>query len=433
MDIRVELEHVSTVKKRLKVEVPAGIALKEWDQVAGQYKQQVRLPGFRPGKAPVELIKRRFRKNIRSDVLQKLIPDSYDQAIREKGVDPIGEPSLENLTFEEGQPLVYEANFEVHPHIELPQYRGLKVTVESKSLTPEDIDEELNKLRETHSRLVSVDNRPIEEGDYVVVDLHGEYLEEEEAHDPGEPFQEENVVIHVGDEHTHEAFNKALMGASAGEEKEFRVEYASDYPEQKLAGHKLLFTVKVSEIKQKELPELNDELAKDVGDYETLEGLREELKERLSAERERNREIDLGNKLLDQLVASTSFEVPEILIENRIDGMLRDLAFKMASQGLDPSKANVDWMKVRADFRPDAEKQVRANMTLSEIGRREEIEISTQELEQEVEQMAGSMEQPKEKVRQYFQQENRMEGLKTQLIRKKVLKILLESAEVDDN
>ena len=432
MEIQVELEDVTTVKKRLKVEVPASIALKEMDQVAQQYKQHARLPGFRPGKAPVELIKRHFRKSIRSDVLQKLIPDSYEKAIQEKGVEPIGEPSLENLTFEEGEPLVYEANVEVQPEIELPEYRGLKVTVESKLVTPEDVDEELDKLREAHSRLVAVEDQPIQEGDYAVVDLHGEYLDEE-SDSPREPFEEEGVVVQVGDEHTHEAFNKALVGAAIGEEKAFEVQYESDYPEERLAGHKLLFTVKVGEVKQKELPELNDEFAKDLGEYETVNELREKIEERLEGERERNRDIDLGNKLLEELEAHTDFELPEVLVEHRIDGMLRDLAYKMASQGMDPSKANVDWMKVRSDFRPDAEKQVKANMTLAEIGRRENIEISSEELKQEVERMADSMEQPTEKVQQYFQQEGRMEGLRTQLIQKKAMEILVESGEISDS
>lgn len=426
------MEDVTTVKKRLKVEVPARIALKEMDQVAKQYKQQARLPGFRPGKAPVELIKRHFRKSIRSDVLQKLIPDSYQEAIKEKGVEPIGEPSLENLTFEEGEPLVYEANFEIQPEIELPDYRGLKVTVESKPVTPEAVDEELGNLRETHSRLVAVEDQPIQEGDYAVIDLHGEYLEDEESETSRDPFEEEGVVIQVGEEHTHEAFNKALVGTGVGEETTFEVQYESDYPEEKLAGHKLRFTVKVGEIKQKELPELNDEFAKDLGEYETLKELREKIGERLGVEREKNREMDLGNKLLEELAAQTDFEVPEVLVANRVDGMLRDLAYKMASQGMDPSKANVDWMKVRADFRSDAEKQVKANLMLGEIGRRENIEISSETLEQEMAQMAESMEQPTEKVQQYFQQEGRIESLETQLIQKKAVKILVEGAEISD-
>lgn len=431
MEIQVELEDVTTVKKRLKVEVPASIALQEMNQVAKQYKKHARLPGFRPGKAPVELIKRHFRKSIRSDVLQKLIPDSYQKAIQEKGVEPIGEPSLENLSFEEGESLVYEANFEVQPEIELSEYRGLKVMVESKPVTPEDVDQELDTLRETHSRLIAVEDQPIQEGDYAVIDLHGEYLEEESG-SSREPFQEKGVVVQVGGEHTHEAFNQALVDTVVGEEKTFEVQYDSDYPEDKLAGHKLLFTVRVGAIKRKELPELNDEFAKDLGEYETLKELREKIEERLGVEREKNREINLGNKLLEELASKTNFEVPEVLVENRIDGMLRDLAYKLASQGMDPSKANVDWMKVRSDVRPNAEKQVKANMMLTEIGQRENIEIASEELEQEVEKMADSMEQPTEKVQQYFQRKGRLEDLKTQLIQKKSMKFLVESAEIAD-
>ena len=432
MEIQVELEDVTTVKKRLKVEVPASITLQEMNQVAKQYKKHARLPGFRPGKAPVELIKRHFRKSIRSDVLQKLIPDSYQKAIQEKGVEPIGEPSLENLSFEEGESLVYEANFEVQPKIELPEYRGLKVIVESKPVTPDDVDQELETLRETHSRLIAVEDRPIQEDDYAVVDLDGEYLGEE-SESPRQPFQEEGVVIQVGGEHTHEAFNKALVGTGLGEEKTFEVQYESDYPEKRLAGNKLLFTARIGEIKRKELPELNNAFAKDLGEYETLKELREKIKERLGVEREKNREIDLGNKLLEELASKTDFEVPEILAENRIDGMLRELAYKMASQGMDPSKANVDWMKVRSDFLPDAEKQVKANIMLTEIGRRENIAISSDDMEQEVQKMADSMEQPTEKVQQYFQQEERLKDLKTQLIQKKAMKFLVESAEISDS
>ncbi|MDA2929570.1 trigger factor [Acidobacteria bacterium AH-259-O06] len=430
MDIRVQLEDVSTVKKRLKVEVPADIALQEFNQVAGEYKKRARLPGFRPGKAPVQLVKRHFRRSIRSDVLQKLVPQSYDQAIREKGFQPLGKPSLENLTFEEGEPLVYEANFEIHPRIELPEYKGIAVTADLKPVTPEDVDEELEMLREKHSRLVPIEDQPIQKGDYAVIKLHGEYVDAEDHSHPHQPIQEENVVVKVGDEHTHEAFNKALLGMNVAEKRNFEIEYASDYPEKKFAGHKVLFSVEVTDIKHKELPELNDDFAKDLGDYETLQVLRERIKEQLTAQRERNRENDLKSRLLEQLIDRTSFEVPDVLVEDQTDSMIGDLAYQMASEGVDPTKANVNWVKVRADFRPEAEKRVRANMVLSEIGRRENVEVTSEELENELERMADSMDQPKEKVRQYFQQRNRMEGLKGQRVREKALKMLLESAKV---
>ncbi len=163
-----------------------------------------------------------------------------------------------------------------------------------------------------------------------------------------------------------------------------------------------------------------------------MKELREDIEKRLTVEREKNREKDFEDKLLEKLVEKTSFELPEVLVKDRSDAMLTDLAYGMVSQGVDPSKANVDWAKIRADFQPQAEQQVRGSMILSEIGRREDIQISKEELEQELEQMADSMNQPKEKVRQYFQQENRMEGVKSRLLRGKVLKMLLESAKVNN-
>ncbi len=198
-----------------------------------------------------------------------------------------------------------------------------------------------------------------------------------------------------------------------------------------MAGHKLLLTGQIAELKERELPDVNDEFAMDLGDYKTIQELREGIEKRLAVEREKKREEDFENKLLEKLVEKTSFELPEVLVKDRSDAMLTDLAYGMVSQGVDPSKANVDWAKIRADFQPQAEQQVRGSMILSEIGRREEIQISTEELDQELEQMAGSMNQPKEKVRQYFQQENRMEGVKSRLFRGKVLKLLQESAKVN--
>ncbi len=430
MDIRVEFEDVSSVKKRLKVEVPADIALKKLNQVADEYRRHARLPGFRPGKAPVALVKSHFRTKIRGDVIQKLIPESYDQAIRQQGVEPLGEPSLENLTFEEGQPLVYEANFEIHPEITLPKHKGLKISAEQKPVTDEDVQEELERLRDQHSQLVAVEDRSIQEGDYVVVDLQGEYLETAEGEKARESINDENVVVQVGHGHTHEAFTQALMGMDMAQTKEFEVDYADDYPEEKLAGHKVRFNIKVGEIKSKQLPDLNDEFAKDLGEFDTVEQVRSNIRESLSHQREESRESELRNQLVGQLVEKTTFEVPESLVEDRIDSMLRDVAYRMAHQGIDPSKANMDWVKIRADLRPEAEKQVRGHLILSEIATQEKIEVSAEELDGEMKKVADSMGQPVEKVRQYFQQDQRIAGLSQQVAREKVMDRLMQSAKM---
>ena len=429
MDIRVELQDVSSVKKRLKVEVPADAALRELNQVADEYKRHAKVPGFRPGKAPMQLIKRHFGKSIRGDVIQKLIPQSYDQAIRSKGIEPLGEPSLENLTFDEGQPLVYEANFEVRPNIDLPEFKGLEIRVEARTVTETDIQEKLESLRDQHSRLVSMEDRPLQEGDYAVIDLRGEYLGTDPP--PGqEAIHDENVTVKIGDEHTHEAFDRALLGVGIGETKQFEVEYAADYPEQKLAGHKVLFTAQVNDVKKKELPDLNDDFAKDLGDFESLEQLSRDVEVRLQVEQQKSRDSELKNQLTDKLVGRTTFEIPDTLVEDRIDAMIRDMAYQMAYQGIDPSRANIDWVRVRSDFQPKAEKTVRANLILAEIAKSENVEVSPQELENRLDEVAKAMDQPQEKVRQHFQQDDRMEGLKSQIRREKVLEMLFENAKV---
>ena len=203
-DIRLEVEDISPVKKKLKVEVPAEVAGKEFNQIANDYKKHARLPGFRPGKAPLQLVKRRFRKDICKDVLQRLIPESYDQALREREVKPLGDLRIEQLSFEEGESLSYEAQVEILPEITLPEYRGLEVQVPTEALTEEMVEEQLEKIRQRQAPLVTVSDRTTAaDGDYATVDLEGKYLDQDPDGKPAEPIAEKNVTLQLGGEHTH--------------------------------------------------------------------------------------------------------------------------------------------------------------------------------------------------------------------------------------
>ena len=435
MDIQVQLEDLSTVKKKLKVEIPAETALRETNRVANEYRKHARLPGFRPGKAPLELVKRRFQKDIRQDVLQKLIPESYDQAIKEQDLRPLGRPSLENMDFEEGKPIVYEARLEVGPKVSVPPYKGLEVSAEEPTVSEEDIDQEIDKLREKHAHLVSVEGRTVRDGDYAAVDLRGEYVDQSAEGRRKErsqvaPIEEENVLLKVGDESTLQAFNEALLGMSVGEEKTCQVEYPPKYPTEKLAGRKVLFQLRLNEIKKKDLPEANDEFAKDLGDYTTLAQLRERVRADLKELREKNRETALKNKLIDKLVEGESFEIPDLMVEGRLDEKVRDLAYNIAAQGVDPSKANVDWMKLRVQLRPEAEKEVRARVVLGEIANQEHLEVASEDLERELDRMANSVNQPKEKLRQQLEKDNRMEELRGEILRREALSLVFQNAKV---
>jgi trigger factor len=429
MDIRIEVEDITTVKKRLRVEVPAEVAAQEQAEVAERFRRQVRLPGFRPGKAPLEVVKRRFQKDIRDELVQSLLPKTYQRAIRERDIHPLGEPRLGEVHYEEGQPLVYVAEFETVPPVRAPRCRGLEVADEPVSVSEADVDRELEAHRGRLARLVSVSDRAVEKGDYVVVDLIGEHLDHEAPAHRDEPVRQENVTIQVGDPETLEAFNLALPGMNLGEVRSVDAEYPADYPEQKLAGHKVRFQATVTDIKRRELPDLNDDLAKDLG-YDDLAQLREKVRLDLGDSRQRSRKVALRRRVIDKLLADADFEVPDALVEDRIDERIHDLAYNLAAQGVDPAKAKVDWMKVRADLAVEARKDVRARLVLGEIAAQEGIGVSSEEVEAEVQHLVETSNQPPEKVRQQLEKEGRLEKLREDLLRRKALDFVLDNAVI---
>ena len=433
MDIRLEVEDISPVKKKLKVEVPAEVAGKEFNQIANDYKKHARLPGFRPGKAPLQLVKRRFRKDICKDVLQRLIPESYDQALREREVKPLGDLRIEQLSFEEGESLSYEAQVEILPEITLPEYRGLEVQVPTEALTEEMVEEQLEKIRQRQAPLVTVSDRTTAaDGDYATVDLEGKYLDQDPDGKPAEPIAEKNVTLQLGGEHTHKSFDQGLNGMDVGEKKTFEVTYEPDYPEEKLAGHRVRFNVVLNDIKLLDLPDLDDEFARGLGEFENLGKLKDKIREELNHQLEQNRASKLRQELVQKLIDATNFEVPELLVENRIDDKVRDLAYDMARQGLNPTKTDVDWSSMRSDLRAVAEKETRAGLILAKIADQEGFDISPQEVSQELEGLAESTNQPIDKVRQHFQEDSRREGLVDQIRRRKALDIVLEGAKVPE-
>lgn len=362
--------------------------------------------------------------------MQKLIPESYQRAVKEKGVEPLGEPNLEKFDFEEGKPLSYEALFEVRPEIVLPDYRNLEISVGDEAVTQEEIASRLEALREKNAHLVAVEDRPVADGDLVTIDLQGQYLVEEGHSHAHGAIEQENVEVQVGHGNTHEAFSRALEGLNIGEEATFVVDYPEDYPEKKLAGHRIKFTVEVTDIKRRQLPELNDDFARDLGEYDSLEELRQEVEKTLRQEKEKARESELHDRILAQMVELCEFEVPQVLVEQRIDRKLRDFAYNIASQGVDPSRANINWQKMREELRPAAEKDVRGWLILDEAAKLEKIEVLDEHLDQEIDRVAQSLEQPVERVRQFFQKEGRLEDLRNQILRRRAMEAIQKGIRV---
>lgn len=428
MNLQTELEDISPVKKKLRVEVPVETVLAEYNRVAANYRRHARIAGFRPGKAPVALVKRRYRKDIRQDVLRKLIPETYDQSIRERKIRPLGQLQLEQVDFNEGEPLVYEAVVETLPEIEIPEYKGLEIRLEKKAPDEESVTRELEQLRGRHAPLISVsDRKEARDGDYAVVDLVGKYVP-----DGDDAIRQENTTIRVGDERTQQDFNQALQGMDVGGEKTFVVDYPQDYPEEKLAGRRVRFNLQLNDIKVKDLPELNDEFAKDLGDFDDLDQLREQIRQGLSSQWQQARDSSIRRQLIERLSEANRFQVPEILVEDRIDNKIRDVAYNLARQGVDPSKANLDWNRIRDDLRQDAEQEARAALVLSEIAEAENLEVEPSELEAELRQTAEALNQPLEKIRQRFHDEESRADLRNRILRRKALELLVEHAAVTE-
>ena len=430
MEIRADLEDLSSVKKVIKVEIPAEEATSRFQSVAEEYRRHARVPGFRPGKAPLGLIKRRFASDIRGDVVGKLVPESFQEVLKEKKLRPLGEPHLESVEADEGKPLIYEAHFEVAPEIELPEFRGLEIEVDERKVTDEDVAEQLEKLREQQATLVSVEDRPIEVGDVAIVDLKGDYADRVEGKPDGRAIEQEDVMVRVEDEGTHPAFRENLVAMNVGEEKVFDVEYEPDYPEEKLAGRKVTFTVHVTDIKTRELPELNDEFAKDLGNFDSLDDIRDRIRQDLAHRQEHERDAQIRGNLHEKLLENTSFEVPEILVRNRLREKLENVAREFASRGVDPARANINWSELRGEMQPEAEKEVRIGLILDQIASAEQLEITDEEFERELDQMAGQVNQPREKVAQYFEDPESRAGFKSDLLRRRVMDMIIESAKI---
>ena len=427
MEIQSILKDVSTVQKKLSVEVKAEVAAKEFARVLGDFKRKASLPGFRRGRAPVNLVKNRFSKDIREEVIRFLVPESYKQAIEDKGMEPIRTPHVSELDFSEGQPLKYVAEFQVEPSFELPEYRGLKVIVDRPKDLEELLEQRLKTLQEKGTSLESVEDRSVDMDDLAVINLHGRFVSPEGLPLVGlDPIEEENVLLEVGGENVHKSFSKALLGMNLREEKVFQVAYEEDYPDKNMAGQRVEFTIQLNDLKQKKVPELDDDFAKDFGKWESFQELQEELRVEIAREAEREADASRRNGVVERLVNLTPFEVPTVLVDEVLDGKLRDFAMRVASQGVDPAKAGIDWASVREDFQDVAEKEVRAHFVLEELVTKEAIDVDEGEVEAEVNRLASEVKKSRGEV------EKHLKELKESIRRRKAIDLLLEDAKFEE-
>ncbi len=406
----------------LDVTVPVEEVERETERVVEALREKVRLPGFRPGKVPAGIIRSRFAAEVRQEVLEALVPKFLRQEVEKANLPLVGEPDIHDLEFEPGKPLRFRAEFEVIPEFELQEYRGLTVSYSEPEVTEEDIDQRLEELREQKADYVNVDPRPAADGDYALVRL------ESVAGVEGKPIRQEDLLLHLGDPDTLPDFTENLRGVAPGEEKEFDVAYPEDYGEPRLAGKRVRFRVQLKAIRRKELPELNDEFAKDLGDYQDLAELREEVRKSLLAERELLAQQRAKNELIDKLVDLHDFPVPEVFVERQMEANVEQRMRELVAQGVDPRSIRLDWDKVRQAQGERARREVKASMILERIADREAIETTYEELDREIQRIARQRREPVPAVRKRLEQEGQLRRLASRIRIDKTLNFLFEQA-----
>ncbi len=381
----------------------------------------MKLPGFRPGKVPANIVRTRFAREVRQDVLESLIPKFLEKRFKQEELKVVGRPSVTDVHFEKGEPLRFKAEFEVAPEVPLEEYRGITIHYSEPEVSDSDVEERLEQLREQKAQYVTVEPRAAEDGDYCMVSLDSIAGVEPAVH-------QDETLLHVGDPDTQPAFTENLRGMSPDDEKEFEITYPEDYGQEKLAGKTVRFRMKLKAIRRKELPELNDEFAKDLGDFNTLEELRETVRKTIFREREQGAQRKAKGELIDRLVETHDFPVPEAFLERQIENETEDRLRRLAANGVDVSQLKLDWEKVKESQRPKAIHDVKAGLLLDKIGERESIHATQDEVDREIQQIARQEREPVAAMRRKLEKDGALGRIANHIRTEKTLSFLFEHA-----
>ncbi len=412
----------TSCKQTLEIAVPTAEVEQETARVVKSMAERVRLPGFRPGKVPLDLVKTRFAADIREEVVRNLVPKHFHMRAEEQDLHVVGTPDVTDVHFHAGEPLKFKAEFEVVPQIELGDYRELAVPYREPQVTDEQVAARLQDLREQKSELVNEAPRPVAAGDYAVVSLEalGDVQEASRKQD--------EVVVHIGGQDTLAPFSENLQGMSPGEEKDFDVAYPQDHGDAKLAGHTVRFHAQLKGIRRKEMPELNDAFAADLGDFRTLDELRDEVRKALQREQEFLAQQEAKNKLVDKLVDMHSFPVPEAFLDRQIQIQVEQYLRGLAARGADLSSVKLDWDKVKESQRERATREVKASLLLDRIADRETMEVTNEEVDREVQHIARQEREALAVVRQRLEKEGGLRRIASRIRTEKTLNFLFEHA-----
>lgn len=425
----------STVEKKEnnKVTLKFQVEYNEFDKAVQkaylQNRSKFNISGFRKGKAPRKIIESRYGEGVfYEDAINIVLPEAYSNAIDENNIEPVDRPDIDISELEKGKPVIFTAEVTVKPEVELGEYKGIEVEKNEYNVTDEDVENELKTMQDRNARLVAVEDREVKEGDTVVIDYSGSV--------DGEKFEggtAENQTLEIGSGQFIPGFEEQLVGKNTGEDVEVNVEFPEDYQAEELKGKKAKFDVKIHEVKEKELPELDDEFAKDVSEFDTLDELKEDIKAKLEKEAKDKEEAELQNSVIEKVMENSKVDIPEVMIDSQTDEEIKNLDYKLRYQGLDLEKylelTNSKIEDLKEQLKPNAEKLVESDLVLEAIGKKENIEASDEDVDKELEKYAEQYKQDVDKFKKNLRDED-LESIKMGIIKTKTIEFLVDNAKL---
>jgi trigger factor len=415
-------ETATNTKREIEVEVPSDEVSRETDALIQKYQKLARIPGFRRGHVPASVIRQRFSQEIQNDVVDALIPKYFRKETQRLGLIPVSQPRVTDLHAHEGEPLHFKASFEVMPEIKVEGYKELRADHPEISVTDEEVEQSLKALQEQKATFSPVEGRPIAEGDYAQASLDGTPKQDEAE---TKPVHMDDVMVEIGGKNTMPEFTENLRGANPGEERTFDVRYPDDFSDERLRGKTFSYKVRINAIKQKSLPELNDDFAKELGEFSTLDDVRKRIREGMEQERRQTAEREAKDKLLAELIRRNEFEVPEALVEHQIDIRLERGLRALAAQGMSSEHMKkMDFARLRAGQREQAVQEVKASLLLERVADEEKIQVGDEEIDREIEALAKQTNQTADGIRGRLTRDGALDRIRNRIRNEKALDFL---------
>jgi trigger factor len=419
--LTVEIVEVNSCKRNLAVEVTPEELNQEVDKIALEYAKNVKVPGFRPGKTPLSIIRQRYGSDLIKDATQKIIERCWKETVAERDLKPLAYPVVENLENKPGSPLKFNLVFEIRPELEVKDYKGASVDLAPAEVTDESINQAIDALRERHAQFVPVEGEA-KDGHYLNVTVDSQQ-------EGGKPMHEEDVTLVIGHPQTNSDFSENLRGARAGETRSFDVTYPEDYRRKNFAGKKIHYTVLIKDLKEKQQSDVTDEFAKDLG-HENVEAFKNKVRDDLVTQAKQSAEKKARETLLDSIVQRHTLDVPECMVQDELESHVQRVANSLAYQGIDINQTSIDWKKVFDEERPRAEQSVRRSLILDAIARQEGIEISDQEIDGELQKIVEGTNKSAAALRAQLEKEERIQSYREHLREDKALDFIYRNANI---